>query len=424
MAQAIEAFHRSPLPTLERLVREYGDLVAVPVPGSAMFVLAHPLAVEHILLRNANGYIKSAGNPAGRRLFGGALQLSNGERVKQMRRLLAPALAVDRLLDHTALILEEAEAALDTWTLGPMPGLTQVLMEMLLPILVRMYFGTDRSATREFGEIYSAAIDSLPDELSGFAGDRGDAHERAVHRLDAAIDELLRSRVHEDRGEIDFAGQYLRQGLSPAEVRDELVTMMAASYRTMGMALVQTLRLVAEHPDVESDIAAEAVAMPRSCPDPRTLTRTGAAIKESLRLCPPAGLLTRIAVREDSVDGWRIPRGSTVFLSPWLTQRNARFFPAPLQFLPQRWALDTERQVGCAYFPFGAGGRSCIGSVMSDVMLRLVLCAIVRRFRLEVVPASRDRDAWPLLMADGGLRASVYPRAVAVNRCSSAEAQS
>lgn len=415
LTRVLEAFQRSPLPTLEQLVRDYGDVVVAELPTGPMFVLAHPSAIEHVLIRHADNFLKSQGSSAGRRLFGGALQMSNGERVKQMRRMLAPALSFDRLAaNHTRLILEQTETVLDTWAPGVMPDLTQSVMDMLAPIFVRMYFGTEGVATGQLAQLYAEAIALLPDSVSGFVpDDQGRRFDEAVYRLDAAIGEVLQARVRNDRGETDFAAQYLRQGLTPGEVRDELVTMMAASYRTVGMALVQALRLAAEHPAADAAVAAEALAAPRDHLDPRALPYTGMLLKESLRLCPPAGLLTRIAVAADVIDGWPIPAGASVFLSPWVTQRDARFFPDPLTFRPERWTRDAERQAGCAYFPFGVGGRSCIGSVMSDVMLRLIVATIARRYRLEVASAGRTRDAWPLLMADGGPRATLHARTAA-----------
>ena len=85
LIRALNDVRRSPLPTLERLAREYGDVVTVKVPFRHFVLLAHPSLVEHVLLRNGDRYQKSGGSPASRLLFGDALQLANGDQVKAMQ---------------------------------------------------------------------------------------------------------------------------------------------------------------------------------------------------------------------------------------------------------------------------------------------------------------------------------------------------
>jgi cytochrome P450 len=106
-----------------------------------------------------------------------------------------------------------------------------------------------------------------------------------------------------------------------------------------------------------------------------------------------------------------VPAGSRIVLSSWLVQRDARYYDEPLAFRPERWTPEFERELPPgAYFPFGAGPRACIGGVLSDVTLRLIIATIAVRFRLEAPVTPPDRSAWPLLMADGGLRATLHAR--------------
>lgn len=413
LLRALNDFRRTPLPTLERLSREYGDVVAVTLPGFRSLMFGHPAQVHHVLLRRGDNYLKSSGSRAARRFFGDSMQLNNGERAKSMRRLLAPLFTFDRLVSaYVGPIVEETETLLRDWSPGARPGLTNELMDLLLHVMVRLHFGTRGDDTRRVGRLYADAIALLPDGLSGFIPTgRKRQYVAAVAALDAAILDRLAAQRRHDGGETDLAAEFLRLGLPEMQVRHELVSMMSASYRTVGMALVQTLRLLAENPDADARVAAEAASTNGEAPDVRELGFTGKVVKESLRLCPPAGLMMRRAAADDVVDGWPVPAGSRILLSSWLVQRDARFYDDPLVFRPERWTPDFERSLpACAYFPFGAGARNCIGGVLSDVTLRIIMATIARRFRLEAPVTPADQEAWPLLMARGGLHATIHRR--------------
>ncbi|MBM3778933.1 MAG: cytochrome P450 [Acidimicrobiia bacterium] len=414
VVRVLRDFQRSPLPTLERLARQYGDVVSLVLPGHRALLLAHPSLIEHVLLRRSDRYRKSRGTRAGRRFFGDSMQLNNGERALAMRRRLAPLFTFDRLVAaHAGPVVEETRAALAGWTPGARPGLTGELMDLLLHIMVRTHFGTRGADTRRVGALYAEALGLLPGfGLPGWLPTpRNRRYAAAVATLDSAILERLAEQRRADRGDTDLAAEFARLGLPDTQIRHELVSMMAASYNTVGMTLVQTLRLLAEHPDADARVAAEAVAADGETPDVRRLPFIGRVVKESLRLCPPAGLMMRFALADDDVGGWPVPAGTRIMLSSWLVQRDARYYPDPLAFRPDRWTPEFERSLPpCAYFPFGAGARSCIGSVLSDVVLRLIVATIATRFRLEAPVTPPDRTAWPLLMADGGLRATLAAR--------------
>lgn len=414
LLRTLDGFRRSPLPVLERLTREYGDAVSVRLPGHPAFLFSHPDQVRHILIRRSDNYLKTAGTRAARRFFGDSMQLNNGDRARSMRRLLAPLFAFDRVASaYGALVVEETRATIRDWAPGPRAGLTEQLMELLLRIMVGIHFGTRGDDTRHLGGLYARAFALLPQyALPGWvATPRNRRYAAAVSALDTAIlARLAAARLH-DRGDHDLGAAFLRIGLSETQARHELVSMMAAAYGTVGMALVQTLRLLAENPVVDGRVAEEVSAAASPLPDVRSLAYTGKVVKESLRLCPPAGLVMRRAAADDEVEGWAVPAGARILLSSWLVQRDPRYYEEPLAFRPERWTPAFELQLPPgAYFPLGAGPRSCIGGVLSDVALRLIIATIVARFRLEAPVAPIDRSAWPLLLADGGLRATVHLR--------------
>jgi cytochrome P450 len=110
-------------------------------------------------------------------------------------------------------------------------------------------------------------------------------------------------------------------------------------------------------------------------------------VTESMRLYPPAWIIGRRAVAEYSIDGYVAPARSIFVMSPYVLQRDARYFAAPEAFDPDRWTPEFRAALPrFAYFPFGGGPRQCIGESFAWMELVLVVASIAQRWSLELVP--------------------------------------
>ena len=117
------------------------------------------------------------------------------------------------------------------------------------------------------------------------------------------------------------------------------------------------------------------------------LSYTTMVLKESMRLYPPAWILGRELTRDCTIGDDHLTRGTTIYLSQWVVHRDPRFFANPEQFLPERWENNLEQRLPrCAYFPFGAGPRVCIGKAFSMMEATLILAMIAQKFRLTLIP--------------------------------------
>ena len=107
---------------------------------------------------------------------------------------------------------------------------------------------------------------------------------------------------------------------------------------------------------------------------------------EVLRLYPPVPAFGRRPVEPVELGGYTIPAGASVIVSPYITQRNERYFDHPEEFQPERWrGLQPPK---LAYFPFGAGAKMCIGDSFAKLEGITVLAAIARRWRLRLTDTS------------------------------------
>jgi cytochrome P450 len=110
-------------------------------------------------------------------------------------------------------------------------------------------------------------------------------------------------------------------------------------------------------------------------------------VQEAMRLYPPAWIISRVAIEEDTIGGYSIPAGSLVDVSPYLMHRHPGFWEDPLKFEPERFSPERSKdRPSYAYFPFGGGPRMCIGRDFAMVEAQLILATIASRYSLQLAP--------------------------------------
>lgn len=200
-------------------------------------------------------------------------------------------------------------------------------------------------------------------------------------------------------------------GLSDLEVRDQVVSLIAAGYETTSAALAWTVFSLGGHPDVLARVREEvetvtAGAPPAAADLPR-LALLGACVTESLRLYPPAVVSGRHVATGFEFAGRHVPAGVLLLYSPYVTHRDPELYDAPREFRPERW-LDGTRRPASEYLPFGGGIHRCIGSTMATTEITVMLARLLtrtsftlpdRRVRGRSFAALRPRGGMPVTLA-------------------------
>lgn len=145
------------------------------------------------------------------------------------------------------------------------------------------------------------------------------------------------------------------------------------------------------HPDALQCVRREVDAVlgdrQPSIEDLSRLNYTRMVIEEAMRLYPPVHTLVRTPIEDDEIAGYRIPAGTNVVLSQYVTQRHPDFWERPDAFEPERFAPErVAERPKYAYFPFIGGPHQCIGSEFAMLETRLVIAMLLQRFRIELVP--------------------------------------
>jgi cytochrome P450 len=215
----------------------------------------------------------------------------------------------------------------------------------------------------------------------------------AIGELDAFVAALLERRRRQRR-DGDFLSLLLSarddagRPIDDRQIRDEIVTMFLAGHETSASSLSWTLNLLARHPNI-----AEALSAQLDQGDAEPLLDQ--VIREGLRLYPPAYRISRTTVTRCRIGEHEVAPGTEIMIPQWAIQRSPRYFEAPAEFRPERWTPSfLESLPRFAYFPFGGGPRTCIGSSFAQVEASAVLGAICRRFTLRA-PAGFHARPFP-----------------------------
>jgi cytochrome P450 len=179
----------------------------------------------------------------------------------------------------------------------------------------------------------------------------------------------------------------LSQACDPADLADQVATLITAGHETTAVALFWALYLLAITPAAQQRLAAEVASLDLGADNAAgelpKLTYTRAVVHEAMRLYPPAFALVRQALKDDDADGIAVPAGGIVFIAPWILHRHRRLWTDPERFDPARFLPGAPPPDRFAYLPFGIGPRVCVGAQFALTEATLVLAAMVQAFRIE-----------------------------------------
>lgn len=418
--------------------REYGDVFRIEVLGRKQVLAIAPAQVREVLVEHASCFEKGADYTDRRKglaKFGGAgLVTSNGDFWKRQRRLVAPALHHKRIASYGAQMIGAAERTLARWKDGAELALDHEMMTTALEIVGKSLFSTDVSGdTERIGEATHVlhgmfeANNSVWTILPAWFPTLQRARENAaVRTLDEIVYRLIHERRPKEDGPVNDTGDLASMLLLAEDedgtrmtdraARDEIVTMFIAGHETAANTLSWAFVLLARHPEIEARLHAELDrALGGRLPtaeDFRALPYTEAVIKETLRLYPPGFTFMRSCIAPTTVGDFAIPVGVDVSLVPYATHRDARFFPDPERFDPDRFLGEREKAIDrYAFIPFGGGARVCVGNAFAMRETTLVLATLASRYRVALVdPESVKPVPGVTLRPSGPLRVRLAAR--------------
>jgi cytochrome P450 len=421
----------NPLEFFQNVARTYGDLASYRMAGELLFLVSDPQMVRDILVTHARNFTKSRGLERTRKLLGNGLLTSEGAFHLRQRRLMQPAFHRDRIAGYGRTMVEYADRVRSAWPDGATLDVAREMNRLTLSIVGKTLFDTDVEADAPVvGEALTGVIESFWMMLLPFA----DLLEHlpvpklrrariARARLDAIIYRLIADRRASGRDHGDLLSMLLSAQdeddggvMTDRQVRDEAMTIFLAGHETTANALTWTWYLLSGAPEPAAKLHAEIdrVLCGRlpEIGDIPALSYTEKIVTESMRLYPPAWLIGRRAIDDYPIGGYLAPARSILVMSPYIIQRDARFYTEPERFDPDRWTPAFKASLPrFAYFPFGGGPRQCIGESFAWMELVLVVATVAQRWNLRLAPG-HPVETQPLitLRAKHGMRMTVSRR--------------
>nr|WP_225952529.1 cytochrome P450 [Mycobacterium sp. OAS707] len=204
------------------------------------------------------------------------------------------------------------------------------------------------------------------------------------------------------------------QHLSDDDISNDLLIFMLAGHDTTATALTYSLWILGHHPDIQARVAAEAAAIGDRELTPDDVPRLGYTVQvlhESLRLCPPAAGVGRLATRDIAVDGYRVEAGSLIAVGIYGLHHDPAIWPDPMTFDPDRFSPEkTKARNRWEFLPFLGGGRPCIGEHFARLETTLALATIVRALEIRSTDKEFRCEVPFTTVADGPIWAEVRPR--------------
>lgn len=398
-------YARDPLGFTLRYGPACADVVRLRFGPYRGFLLNHPAAIEHVYVHRPSAYRKDAWTRQARSVMGQGLLLSEGPLWRAQRRRMTPAFHRLPIERYATGMVEICERFASARAPDEPFDLYAEMSALALDIVARSLFGADlsphaRTIPRAV-DVGARCLQALFERTfplpSWLPTPTQLALRRATRDLDRVVASILAAR--RDAGPRaaadDLLGRLLAADAAPGEpsaprqLRDEVITLLLAGHETTALALTYALRLVALHPPAQAALERELdqvlAGAPPTAGDLARLPYLDAVVKEALRLYPPVWASARQALSPDLVRDVPIPRGALLFVSLWAVHRDPLRFPDPDTFAPARWLPAGSLEAAlprCAYLPFGAGPRVCIGASFAMTELRLALACLLRRHRL------------------------------------------
>lgn len=425
VASKVPQLRRDRLGFMEWLHRDYGDVVRIPFGPRVSYGLFAPEHFAQVLVTNHKNHWKGRTFAKTAAYLGNGLATSEGKFWQSQRRKMNPHFSREALGSISEVMVQNIGTMLDRWSEFAKHetefDASFEFQRLVMNVVARSLFGNQVPEAD-----ISAVIEGIREALA-FTNQRimipfdipeswplpsNRRYRRAIDKLDALVARFIR----DERGREEPSHTLLSmlvsaqdpetgEYMSDQQIRDEVMTIFLGGTDTSGNTLGWVLTYLQRHPEVQAR-AREEVARVLSGRAPRAedfmaLPFVRRTIEETLRLSPQNWVMSRDSLADQTIAGFEIPKGATIFLGVYVAHRRPDIWENPEGFDPDRFAPEkaSARHL-LAHLPFGAGARKCVGFHFAMMEITFAITMILQRFEIQVTNAdsivpSPTWSLWP-----------------------------
>ncbi|OMB97784.1 cytochrome P450 [Mycobacterium sp. NS-7484] len=385
--------------------RRYGNVFTLrnPLSGTVVY-LADPADIKTVYAGDPRVFHSGEAHWFFRGLLGdSSLFVLDEDAHHTLRRLTMPAFHRDAVAHQAAQIVDIAAVNIAGWPIGKSFPVAPKTTDITLEVILRTVIGaSDPARLAALRTVVPRLLYMKPWETPAITKPALRRHRpwRGVGRRFAEADALLYAEIADRRADpnveqrTDVLAMLVRatdddgRTMTDSELRDQLLTAIAAGHETTATALSWVLERLTRHPAAlaKAVVAADASA----AGDPAGDEYLDAVIKETLRIRPVLFSSGRILKEPTEVGGYRLPAGIMVDPAIGLVHASAEVYPHPHRFDPDRMLGATLSPT--TWLPFGGGNRRCLGATFAMVEIRLVLREILRRVELSTTTEPDEKQ--------------------------------
>lgn len=408
-------FRLAPHRFLLKAASKHGPISTFTMGKKRFYLVDDAELIRKILVTDADLFTRGGRELEKAKTFlGEGLITSNGAHHDAHRKILQEGFGPEFLKAYSDTIVALSQRFASGIIENKIIDLDHAMRTLTMGIVAKVFFGVDIDQEKsELGTSLAlisrcAPVLMGPDWIKKLPLPVVKRVMRARKIVDNFIYDLVDRK--ETTGRNDFITIMKKSKMSRQEIRDEAMTLFMAGHETTASALSWSWYILSQHPKIRTKLQQSITKQgqeQQSAYDSITAVQYADWIfSEAIRKYPPVGRLGRQPLKDYQLGPYMVPAGTKIFLSPFVTHHNAKYFNDPEQVVPEHWSKENRAKLPPgSYLPYGRGDRTCIGIRLAQLMGAGVIANVSSKWEFELYPQQKiDISPWLTLQPRYGMR--------------------